>query len=172
MELVHKSRPSPKLFSTVDTTAFASILVILVFTVWAFQGMLYGPHHAASIDKPRVMHPVPMRGALREDAIKVSILRDGRVYLGFERVGIPNLATKIQERLKDRDVERKVYITADMRARWSTVEGVLDGVRSAGIMRVAFLADQGSFSSISPQNRPTLTQPLRRPTSEAKANRQ
>ncbi len=25
---------------------------------------------------------------------------------------------KIQERLKDRDVERKVYISADARARW------------------------------------------------------
>ena len=52
------------------------------------------------------------------------------------------MAEKIQARLKDRDVERKVYVVADMRAQWSNVEMVLDGVRSAGIDKVAFLADQ------------------------------
>jgi hypothetical protein len=40
---------------------------------------------------------------------------------------------EIEERLKDRRVERKVHLTADMRTRWSNVEGVLDGVRSAAV---------------------------------------
>jgi biopolymer transport protein ExbD len=48
----------------------------------------------------------------------------------------------IAEHLKDRGVERKVYIVADMRAKWGAVKIVLDGVRSAGILRVAFLVDQ------------------------------
>jgi hypothetical protein len=41
-----------------------------------------------------------------------------------------------------------VYIIADMRARWSTVKIVLEGVRSAGIIRVAFLADQRRVPSV------------------------
>jgi hypothetical protein len=84
-----------------------------------------------------------MRGADREDAIKVSITRDGKVYLGTEQVWLPDLPAKIQDRPKDREVERKVYSVADMRARWGGVKLVLDGVRSAGIIRVAILADQG-----------------------------
>ena len=64
---------------------FASILVVLVFTVWVFQGMSYHPHHGISVDLPKVLHPVAMRNALREDAMKVTILRDGKVYFGNEQ---------------------------------------------------------------------------------------
>jgi len=143
MELVRKPRTTPKLFSTVDATAFAGILVVLVFAVWVFQGMSYTPHHGVSVDLPKVLHPVAMRGADREDAMKITIRRDGAVYFGYDRIRSGSLAQQIQDRLKDRDIERKVYITADMRARWSDVEMVLADVSSAGIIRVAFLANQG-----------------------------
>src|SRR5580698_7299779 len=62
-----------------------------------------------------------------------------KVYFGSDRINVINLPAKIQDHLKDREAERKVYIVADMRARWSNVKMVLDGVRSAGILRVAFL---------------------------------
>ena len=74
--------------------------------------------------------------------MKVAILRDGRVYFGTDRVDAAALQCKIAERLKDRGAERKVYIVADARAKWGAVKVVLDGVRSAGILRVAFLVDQ------------------------------
>jgi biopolymer transport protein ExbD len=83
-----------------------------------------------------------MAGAGREDAMLITVTRDGRAYFGSDQIDPVSLATKIQDRLKDREVERKVYIVADMRARWSTVKIVLDGVRSAGIIRVAFLVNQ------------------------------
>lgn len=106
-------------------------------------------HHGGSVDLPKVLHPVAMRGADREDAIKISITRDGKVYLGTEQVWLPALPAKIQDRLKDREVERKVYIVADMRARWGGVKLALDGVRSAGIIRVAILADQERLPQLS-----------------------
>ena len=143
-----RSRTSPKLFSEFDATAFASILVVLVFTVWVFQGMSYHPHHGISVDLPKVLHPVAMRSALREDAMKVTILRDGKVYFGNEQIYQGSLAAKIQDRLKDREVERKVYIVADMRARWGGVRLALDGVKNAGIVRVAILADQGQLPKL------------------------
>jgi biopolymer transport protein ExbD/biopolymer transport protein TolR len=105
-------------------------------------------HHGRSVDLPKVLHPVAMRGADREDAIKISITRDGKAYLGTEQILLSDLPAKIQDRLKDHDVERKVYIVADMRARWSTVKIALERVRSAGIIRVAFLADQRRAPSL------------------------
>src|SRR5690242_18639706 len=38
-------------------------------------------HHSISYDLAKVKHPLPMRGADREDAIKVFILRDGQVFI-------------------------------------------------------------------------------------------
>jgi biopolymer transport protein ExbD len=117
MEAVQKSGRRMRLFSNVDTTAFASILAVLVIVLLVVASISYNQHHGISVDVPRVLHPVAMKGALRDDAMKVSILRDGRVYFGSDIVWSGNLAQKIQTRLKDREVERKVYITADMRAR-------------------------------------------------------
>jgi biopolymer transport protein ExbD len=148
MELVLRSSKPVTLFSNVDTTAFTSILVVLIITVLVFAGMSYNPHHGVSVDLPNVSHSVAMRGALRDDAMKITILRDGKVYFGADRIWSSDLARRISERLKDRAVERKIYISADMRARWSDVENVLDGVRSAGILEVAFLANQRRSPSL------------------------
>ena len=47
--------------------------------VFAFIFLTATPHYGVSTDLPRVWHPVSMRGANREDALIVSILRDGRI---------------------------------------------------------------------------------------------
>jgi biopolymer transport protein ExbD len=148
MELVQKPHRSLKLFRGIDTTAFASILVVLVFVVWIAQAASYNPHHGVSADLPNVSRPIPMPGAARDDAMKVTILRDGQVYFGTDRVWSGDLAQKIQDRLKDREVERKVYITADARVGWGTVKAVLEQVRSAGILRVAFMANQRRLTNL------------------------
>lgn len=142
MELVQKARRSMKLFTSVDTTAFASILVIVILIILVVASMSSNRHHAVSVDLPHVATPASMPGALREDAMQITILRDGQVYFGNDRIRSDDLAQKIQNRLRDREVERKVYIAVDSPARWGEVKATLDGVRSAGIIRVAFLADQ------------------------------
>jgi|SRR5208282_4788743 len=149
MEVVQKAHRSLKLFSSVDTTAFASILVVLVFVVWIAQAASYNPHHGVSADLPHASHAVPMPGAARDDAMRVIILRDGKVYFGTDRIGSSDLARRIQDRLKDREVERKIYITADQRVGWGTVRAVLEQVRSAGILRIAFLAEQRRIPKLS-----------------------
>jgi biopolymer transport protein TolR len=137
-----KSQNVPRLFSGIDTTAFAAIMVVLVFAELIAGTMSYNPHHGVSIDVPRILRPVSMPGAMQDDAMQVSITRDGKVFLGSDQIVPAYMTEKIQARLTDLDVERKVYIRADARARYGTVKTVLDGVRSAGILRVAFLVDQ------------------------------
>lgn len=149
MELVHKIRTSPKLFSSVDVTAFASILVVLAVVLLMVANMSHNPHRTISADLPKVLHPSAMQGASRENAMMITITREGRAFLGYDQLDVADLPTKIQDRLRDRGVERKVYLVADTRVRWDGVEAVLDGVRSAGIVKVAFLADQGQLPQLS-----------------------
>ncbi|MGP0020009.1 MAG: ExbD/TolR family protein [Candidatus Sulfotelmatobacter sp.] len=137
--MLRKFRTSPKLFSDFNTLQFASVMAMVVFVVLLIFMTIPTDHHGYSVDLPYVSHSISMPGASREDAMLVTITRDGKAYFGTDQVNVTNLAAKIQDRLKDRDVERKVYVKADMRARWGTVKFVLDGVRSAGIIRVAFL---------------------------------
>jgi len=117
-------------------------MAMVVFVVLLIFMTVPTHHNGVSVDLAHVSHPVPMPGALREDAMKVTIRRDGKVYFGSDQINVIDLPAKVLDRLKDRGVERKIYVVADMRARWGTVKMVLDGVRSAGIIRVAFLVDQ------------------------------
>lgn len=139
-----KSFRSPKLFSDFNTLSFASVTAMVMLVILIPFMTMTTPHHGINADLPKVSHSVSMPGAAREDVMKVTILRDGSVFFGSDRVAVADLQQKIAERLKDRGVERKVYIVADMRAHWGTLKPVLDGVRSAGILRVAFLVNQRS----------------------------
>jgi len=132
-----------KLFSDFNTLQFACVMAWVLFVLLIVFLSNGGPTcRGITTDLAKVEHPVSMPGAEREDAMIVNITRDGKVYFAADQIMLANLSQKIADRLNDRSVERKVYIRADMRARWGTVREVLDGVKASGLMRVAFLVDQ------------------------------
>ena len=137
----------PKLFADFNTLQFACVMSIVVFVILLFFMTAPTHHHGISCDLAKVNHPIPMPGADREDAIKVFVMRDGQVFLATERVNPADLPQKIVDRLQDRSIERKVYIVADMRARWGSIKPILDGVRASGVLRIAFLVDQHRTAS-------------------------
>jgi biopolymer transport protein TolR len=136
--MLHNRANSMSPICRIDVTAFASIMVFLV-ALMMFQTP--STHHGVGPDLPRVDHPIPMPDANREDAMLVAIMRDGTVFFGNEHVPAEQLTAKIRERLSHH-AERKVYIRADARVRYCTVSATLDGIRSAGILRIGILVDQ------------------------------
>jgi biopolymer transport protein ExbD len=108
------------------------------------------PHHSINADLPHASHAVSMPGASREDAMKIYIMRDGSTYFRSDKVAPSQLQSRIADYLQDRAVEHKVYIAADARVRYAAVKQVLDGLRAAGIERVAFLASQRRLASLAP----------------------
>lgn len=134
-------RKPANLYSDFNTPQFASVMGIIIFVVLTIFMTVPTPHGGIGLDLPRVLHPVSMPNASREDAMVVSVTRDNKIYFGVERVSPTDLPQRIACRLKDRDIERKVYIKADARARWAGVKQVLEAVHSAGILRVAFWTD-------------------------------
>ena len=91
-----------------------------------------------------------MPHANREDAIRVAITRDDKVFFGNELVRPNELPARIRESV-NRGSERRVYILADRRARYSWVAEVLDNVRTAGIEKVGFLVEQRLPPAPNPQ---------------------
>jgi biopolymer transport protein TolR len=142
---------SMKLFCRIDASALAGIMIVLVFTL-LFPLWLAPTHHGIGADLAKVSHSVPMPRSQREDAMMITIMRDGIVYFGADKISSDQVRPKILDRLKDTSVERKIYIRADGRVWYRSVKGVLDGVRAAGIEQVAFLVDQRPApAGVSPQ---------------------
>src|SRR5437899_9230394 len=108
-------RKPTRLFGDFNTPQFASVMSLVVFVVLLVLLTTPTWHHTTAADVPKVLHPVSMPGAAREDAMKVTITRDGKVYFGVEQVRFSDLTQKISDRMKDPEVDLKVYIVADMR---------------------------------------------------------
>lgn len=128
---------SPKVFSSVETALL--ILFVLLFFIVFTDAVTKPTHGGIDANLPKVWHSVSMRGANREDALLVTVLQDSKAFFGRNQINTAALPSMILDRLKDPSVERKVYIRADKRARYGTVKKVLDGVRSAGVEKIAFI---------------------------------
>lgn len=124
----------------IDMSALAAILMVLIFVMWLADEM-YGHSRSGSLYLAKVDKPTPMRKVMKEDAMIVSIARDGNVYFGSFKVRPEALLAGISESVRNGS-ERKVYIQADARARYVNVKDVIDVVRDAGIQNVAFIVEQ------------------------------
>jgi biopolymer transport protein TolR len=136
---VLKRRPaSAKLVCRIDASALVAVLFILILHLQLIQGTTHG---GVSVDVPKVDFPRAIRGARREDAMLVAVFRDGKVLFGNELINSGELSDKIRQSLS-KGAERRVYVRADARVRYSAVLDVLEGVRAAGIENVSFFVEQ------------------------------
>ena len=125
----------------IDVTAFASVMVVLVFTLMVLDLTRTRPHDGFSPTLPKVADPVAMPGALREDAVTVTIRRDGRIYLGLDESTTDQLPAELERQFRGGS-EQKAYIRADARAQYGSVKDVLDAVRAVGIEKIGFFAEK------------------------------
>jgi biopolymer transport protein ExbD len=134
-----------KVFSSIETSLL--ILFLLLFVI-VLADSTARPLHGewVYVNLPQSLHAVSMRGANREDALMVVVSQDGKIFFVADQVRAEALPSMILDRLRDRSVERKVYLSVDKRAKYGIVEKVLDGIRSAGVERVGFLAYQKQLS--------------------------
>src|ERR1700722_13272973 len=130
MRMRTNPRQGSKLMSSIDVSAFASIIVVLV-AMFAMPASVVIDGGIA-VDLPKVLHPKLVPNALREDAIIVWVMRNGDVFLGNDRVAPDELPGRIRERVS-RGSKRTVYIRADARSKYRNVKEVLDETHSAGI---------------------------------------
>lgn len=142
-------RRSNDLICYINVTGFVSVMLVLVF-MFAGPARIVDHPHGSSVDMARVSHTTPMRAALREDALLVAIMRDGKVFFRADRITIEELPARIREGVSQ-GAERRVYIKADARAKYGNIKEVLDSVHAAGIEKIGFLVDQRRPPASEPQ---------------------
>jgi biopolymer transport protein ExbD/biopolymer transport protein TolR len=89
----------------------------------------------------KTANPMPMPDADKANALLVSIMRDGKVFLGNDYVTGEALTQKVRDRLASR-VKKTVFIRADARARYGLVVEAVDDVRAVGADQLGLLTDQ------------------------------
>jgi biopolymer transport protein ExbD len=98
------------------------------------------PHGHSSVDLAKTEYSILVPAARREDAMRVMITRDGRMYFGGRAISLAELPSKILEGQRG-GAENRVYLLVDARAKFADVVMALQGVQRAKIGRVTFLTE-------------------------------
>jgi biopolymer transport protein ExbD/biopolymer transport protein TolR len=133
-----KRNEGAKVSSDINVTPMVDVMLVLLIIFMVVTPML---QKGVSVDMAKVNNPLPMEDADKEDALLVSITRDGKVYFGTDQITIDNLTTKVKDRLANKP-NKIVYVKADMRTHYGSVVGVVDAVRAAGVDDLGLLTEQ------------------------------
>jgi biopolymer transport protein TolR len=136
-----------KVSSDINVTPMVDVMLVLLIIFMVVTPML---QKGISVDMAKVNNPEQMPDADKEDALLVSITRDGKVYFGSEQVqDVDSLTTKVKDRLANK-ADKRVYVKADLRARFGGVVKVVDSVRAAGVDDLGLLTDQKKVTTPPP----------------------
>jgi biopolymer transport protein ExbD len=129
------------LFCNLNSVALSQSMLGCVLTLLVVY-MTFAPpsHYGMVVDRYISRTATPMTAALREDAMKVVVTRDGSIYFGNTKIAGEDLSRQIRLRLQS-GAQRKVYFVVDQRAQFGDLASALDEVRHAGIWDIAFLAE-------------------------------
>ena len=136
-----------KVNSNINVTPMVDVMLVLLIIFMVVTPML---QKGISVDMAKVNNPEQMPDADKEDALLVSITRDGKVYFGSEQIqDVDGLTQKVKDRLANK-ADKRVYVKADMRTRFGGVVRVVDSVRAAGVDDLGLLTDQRKTSTPPP----------------------
>jgi len=133
-----KRNEGAKISSAINVTPMVDVMLVLLIIFMVVTPML---QKGISVDMAPVNNPEQMPDADKEDALLVSITKDGKVYFGSDQIQVDNLTQKVKDRLANKQ-DKRVYVKADMRTRFGYFVQVVDNVRAAGVDDLGLLTDQ------------------------------
>jgi biopolymer transport protein ExbD/biopolymer transport protein TolR len=139
---IAKRDEGKKVNSNINVTPMVDVMLVLLIIFMVITPML---GDKVTVDLPKVSAAIILDAASKEDAITVSVTRDGSTFLQGDEVSLADLSTKVQnaEALKTNPSDDKtVYLRADTRANFGKVEDTMDALRTAGVNQVALLTDR------------------------------
>jgi len=129
---------SHKVSSNINVTPMVDVMLVLLIIFMVITPML---QNKVNVDMAKVENAVAMPDADKEDAIVVAVTRDGRVFLGQDRVAVSDLGGKVRDKLADKQ-SKTLFVRADARAQFRAVEDAIDAVRTAGVDDVGLLTQK------------------------------
>ena len=145
--------------SDINVTPMVDVMLVLLIIFMVVTPML---QHGVPVDMAKVNNPTDMHDADKEDALLVAVTRDDKVFFGTDPVKVDELTEKIKDKLANR-TDKRVFLKADMRAKFGWVVEVVDNVRAAGVDQLGLLTDQKKSGTMAPPP-PGATTPTPAPT--------
>jgi biopolymer transport protein ExbD/biopolymer transport protein TolR len=143
---------APQVVSEINVTPMVDVMLVLLIIFIVITPLLT---KGVTVEYVKAKNPIAMQNADKEDAILISISRNGQSFLspGNRQVSVDELPTKVQDLLTNK-LDKTVYIRADARAKYQAVEDVVDNLRAAGVDQLGLITETpqgaGQTSSATP----------------------
>jgi len=124
--------------SDINVTPMADVMLVLLIIFMVVTPML---QKGQAVELAKTRNPIDMKEADRDDAVLVTVTRDGKLYLGQDKITLEALATKVNDLLASK-LEKKVFVKSDLRAKYGDVVEVVDNIRNAGVDQVGLLTER------------------------------
>lgn len=128
----------------INVTPMVDVMLVLLIIFMVITPLL---SKGVSVDLVKTQNPIAMANAEKEDAIVVSVMRDGTIYLGSTRTSPDQLPNKVKDMLMNR-IDKTCYVKADQRARYSRVVEVVDNLRASGVDQLGLLTEAVEQSKV------------------------
>jgi biopolymer transport protein ExbD len=134
-----KPPKAPDIVADINVTPMVDVMLVLLIIFMVITPLLT---KGQSVELVRAKNPIAMKDADKEDAILLSITRNGGVFLspGNSLITIEDLPSRVSDLLTNR-IDKTVYIRSDSRAKYQVVEDVVDGLRGAGVDQVGLITE-------------------------------
>jgi biopolymer transport protein ExbD/biopolymer transport protein TolR len=124
--------------SDINVTPMADVMLVLLIIFMVVTPML---QKGQSVELARTKNPIDMKEADRDDAVLVTVTRDGKLYLGQDKITVDALGIKVNDLLATK-LEKKVFVKSDLRAKYGDVVAVVDNIRNAGVDQIGLLTER------------------------------
>ena len=122
----------------INVTPMADVMLVLLIIFMVITPML---QKGQQVELAKTRNPVDMKEADRDDSVIIAITRDGKFYLGQDKVNPDDLGAKVNDLLATK-LEKKVFVKSDSRAKYGDVVQVVDNIRQAGVDQVGLLTER------------------------------
>jgi biopolymer transport protein ExbD len=134
-KLVQQSGP----MNEINVTPMVDVMLVMLIIFMVITPML---SKGMSVELVKTKNPIAMKNADKDDAILISVTKDGRVYLGSDQFpNLNDLGVKVKDRLTSQ-LDKTVYLKNDSRARFERVVEVIDNLRGFGVDQLGLITEQ------------------------------
>jgi len=135
-----KLKKAPPPVSDINVTPMVDVMLVVLIIFMVITPML---SKSIPLTLAQARNSVSMPDADKEDSVIIAVTRDGQAFLspGLQKGEPADLAPKVKDLLSNRP-SKLCYIKADARAKYSTVEDVVDNLRAGGVDELGLLTEE------------------------------
>ena len=140
---ISKKDEGSNINSRINVTPMVDVMLVLLIIFMVVTPML---RPGVPVDLARAGNPIAMSEAGKPYAVILSVMRDGKMFLGNESVTSESLVQRTLGTMATR-ADKTVFIRADARARYGVIVAAVDDLRSAGVDQLGLLTEKRELSA-------------------------